>query len=67
MTPKTLPVTQNRARPAEFETKVESQMDWYSGRSLAGAPVPNSFAPQNLAQTQFCRTRVKKRSTGVEL
>jgi len=53
MTPKTLPVTQNRGRPAEFETKVESQMGWGSGRSLAGAPVPNSFAPQNLAQTQF--------------
>ena len=46
MTPKLLHVTQKRARPAEFETKVESQMDWYSGRSLAGARVPNSFAPQ---------------------
>jgi hypothetical protein len=53
MTPKTLLVTQNRARPAEFETNVESQMDWGSGRSLAGAPVQISFGPENLAQNQI--------------
>jgi hypothetical protein len=53
MTPKSLHVTQKRARPTECEPKVESQMDWGSGRSLAGAPVQISFGPENLAQNQI--------------
>ena len=59
MTPKTLLVTQNRARPAEFETKVESQLDWYSGRSHAGAPVQDSFVPKTVAQTQFLPGKIE--------
>jgi hypothetical protein len=53
ITPKSLPAPQNRACLAEFEPKVESHLNWCSGKSLTGVPEQNSFGLKNLTQTQF--------------